>query len=328
MASTAVLSRPKSLVSTRPARPKWADDSLVASLDFALARDLETFDAAFRLVHDQYVWREYMAPEASGRRVNIRHALPSTRVFVACAPTRLVGTVSLFRDSVLGLPMDDLYRAELDLLRADGRQLAEVSHLATAPGGRVIGLAVLMRLFRVMVLYAAEFAGLDDLCLVISPRHAAFYETYIECDVIGDVRFYRTVGVPAVAMRLDLQRVRDVMADLRAGGGRDHEVRSFLYDPDVLPGIASRLERDAPRSALTAEQFGHFFHGSAAMRNATPEQRLLIESLHRDRAASGDGTGLPGAELASLDLGALEPAAAGAYARWGQIPLAASMVGR
>jgi hypothetical protein len=279
----------------------------VASVDFALARDTGTFDAAFRLVHDQYVWRDYMAPDPSGRRVNLRHALPSTRVFVARAPARVVGTVSVFRDSVLGLPMDDLYKAELDVLRAQGRQLAEVSHLATAPEGRTRGLAVLMRLFRVMLLYVAEFAGLDDLCLVVSPRHAGFYETFIECEVIGDVRFYETVGVPAVAMRLDLHQVRDIIGELRAGGSRDHEVRSFLYDPDVLPGIAARLERDGPRSALTPEQFAHFFNGSGAMRTATREERLFIESLHRDRSETAPAASRVVRELPSLRIPALAP---------------------
>jgi hypothetical protein len=245
-------------------------------MDFTVARDRETFDAAFRLVHDRYVWRDYMAPDPSGRRINLRHALPSTRVFVARAADQVVGTVSVFQDSALGLPIDDLYRPELDLLRNEGRQLVEASHLATAPEGRLIGIALVMRLFRVMLLYLAEFTGVDDLCLAVSPRHAAFYESFIECEVIGDVRFYETVGVPAVAMRLDLQRVRDISAELRDGGLRDHEVRSFLYDPDVLPVIARRLERDGPRAALTPALFAHFFNGSSVMRNATLEQRLFV----------------------------------------------------
>jgi N-acyl amino acid synthase FeeM len=274
----------ESQVTTRIRRPKWAEEALVSSLQFTMARESDAFDGAFRLVHDQYVWRDYMGPDESGRRINLRHALPSTRVFVGRDGRQVVGTVSLFKDSVLGLPMDDLYKPELDALRAQGRQLAEASHLATDPHNRILGIAVLMRLFRMMVLYAVRFAEIDDLCLVVSPRHAAFYESYIECEVIGEVKFYETVGVRAVPMRLDLHRVRDFMDDLRSGRACDHEVRSFLYDPTTLSQIAFQLRRDRGRSSFTSDQFLHFFEGSTTLAKATPEQRRFVRSLHRDPA--------------------------------------------
>jgi len=139
-----------------------------------------------------------------------------------------------------------------------------------------------MRMFRMMVFYAVRFADLDDLCLVVSPRHAAFYESCIECEVIGEEKFYDTVGVRAIPMRLDLHRVRGFMDDLRSGRSCDHDVRSFLYDPTSLSRIAFQLRRENARSSFTSEQFVHFFEGSAALAKATPEQRRFVRSLHRD----------------------------------------------
>jgi len=274
----------ESQVTTRSRRPKWAEEALVSSLQFTMARESETFDGAFRLVHDQYVWRDYMAPDESGRRINLRHALPSTRVFVGRDGRHVVGTVSLFKDSVLGLPMDDLYKPELEALRAQGRQLAEASHLATDPHNRILGIAVLLRMFRMMVFYAVRFTELDDLCLVVAPRHAAFYESYIECEIIGEEKFYETVGVRAIPMRLDLHRVRGFIEDAGCGRAGGHEVRSFLYDPVALSGIAFQLRRDHGRSSLTSDQFAHFFEGSTAPQKATPEERRFVRSLHRDPA--------------------------------------------
>jgi hypothetical protein len=267
----------------RPKRAKWADDGIVAPVEFALAQETETFDRAFRLVHDQYVSRDYMAPDPSGRRINLRHALPSSRVFVAKSWPHVVGTVTLFRDSALGLPMDDLYKEELDVLRARGRQVVEASHLATDPENRMVGLAVLMRMFRMMLLYAAEFASLDDLCLVVNPRHAEFYEKFFECRPFGAIKYYDKVnGAPAVPLRLDLHHVRGLIADARSGRAGNHEIRAFLYEPTVVQATLQQLQRDIPRSSLTCEQFAYFFEGSAALQAAAPEQRAFVQSLHSD----------------------------------------------
>jgi hypothetical protein len=271
----------------RAKRVKWTEERAAGPVEFALARETEVFDRAFRLVHDQYVFRDYMAPDRAGRRINLRHALPSTRVFVGRAPSDdVVGTVTVFQDSALGLPMDDVYKAELDTLRLRGRRIAEVSHLATSPENRMAGIAVVMRLFRIMLLYAADFADLDDLCLVVKTKHEEFYSKFFDCRVIGNVKAYGAVnGVAAVPMLLDMHWVRHLMAETRAGRSRGHEVRSFLYDPEVLDRLAIDLRRDGPRSSLTSRQFAHFFEGSAVLERARPDERRFVRSIHRDLAS-------------------------------------------
>src|SRR3972149_3375898 len=119
----------------------WSDDNnvVVESFDFALARDTETFDQAFRLVHYRNVEQGSMRALPSRRRLSLFHALPSTKVFVTRDATRVIATLTLIQDSELGLPMDGLYRDELDALRARGRGIAEVSALSVdgrqrAPG--------------------------------------------------------------------------------------------------------------------------------------------------------------------------------------------------
>jgi len=41
----------------------WAADDVADSLDFSLADETDSFEQAFHLVHDQYVWRGYMNAE-------------------------------------------------------------------------------------------------------------------------------------------------------------------------------------------------------------------------------------------------------------------------
>src|SRR5262249_42662020 len=96
-------------------------------LKFAIALGPDALAGAFRLVHDQYVSRGYMLPDPSGLRVGLHHTLPTTKVFVATLGPRVVGTMTLIEDSVLGLPMDELYRDDLAHFRDQGRRVNEVS---------------------------------------------------------------------------------------------------------------------------------------------------------------------------------------------------------
>ena len=108
----------------------WAETPAVASLDFGLATTIADFEGAFRLAHDRYVWRRYMPPQPSGRRLGVHHVLPSTKVVVAKAEGRVVGTITVVEDSCLGLPMDEAFGGELGLLRERVRRLAEGASLA------------------------------------------------------------------------------------------------------------------------------------------------------------------------------------------------------
>lgn len=266
----------------------WAGDDIVRPVEFTLARETDTFDQAFRLVHDQYVARDYMSPEPSGRRINLRHALPSSRVFVAKTWSRVIGTVTLFRDSALGLPMDDLYKEQLDAWRARGRQIVEASHLATDPDNRAHGVAILMRMIRMLIIYAAEFSRLDDLCLVVNPRHVEFYEKFFDCRVCGEARSYGNVnGAPAVPLRLELDGVRDLIAGARFGRPPANDIRAFLYEPTATSAVMAELRQNIPRATMTSEQFAHFFAGSPVLRSAPSGQRDFVVSLHSELPTIG-----------------------------------------
>ena len=71
-----------------------------------------------------------MQPDPAGIRLSIHYALPTTRTFVAVLGSDVIATISLFCDSPLGLPMDDLYEQELRALRRQGRCIGEVGMLA------------------------------------------------------------------------------------------------------------------------------------------------------------------------------------------------------
>ncbi len=54
-----------------------------------------------------------MTPDPSGMRVTIYHALPTTTTLCAKIGDQVVGTLSLIRESALGVPLQLHVRGEL-----------------------------------------------------------------------------------------------------------------------------------------------------------------------------------------------------------------------
>ena len=155
----------------------FQNDQIADGLDFGLATDRRTLEQVFRLQHDQYVAQGYMDPHPSNWRLSIHNALPATRVFVARSKDRVVATMTLIADSPVGLPIDEIYSDELRTLRDAGRDLAEVSGLAVHPDYQPSGVAILLRLIRMLVVYAAQVGS--DLCIAVNPRQPAREDTFV-----------------------------------------------------------------------------------------------------------------------------------------------------
>jgi hypothetical protein len=228
------------------------------SADFGLARTPAERDAAFRLVHDQYVARGYIRPDPTGRRAGFHHTLDTTRVFVCRLDGAVVATVSLIPDSPHGLPCDDLSMEDLAALRAGGRRIAEVSALAIDDRWRDVGLLIVRGLVQMIALYADRVAAPDTLVITVNPRHARFYESCLRFRRCGDVKAYPAVNnAPAVALRLDLAR------EMRAP--QPASVVPFaagLLRPAEIAGALAALHRDlAARQSLQSP--ADVFRGSA-----------------------------------------------------------------
>jgi len=237
-------------------RRRWAADESVRGVEFGLAQSVEALDAAFRLVHDQYVRRGFMTPHPSGRRLGRHHARPTTRVFVATDRVRVVGTVTLIEDSQSGLPSDEIYQEELDTFRAQGLRLGEASALASDPTCRAAGLALVLRLMRLLVIYAADVAALDVLCVAVNPRHVEFYRRVLTFEIFGELRSYAKVnGAPAVGLGLDLDWVRKRAEATRNSPSEPHDLADVFFADHGR--VAARLaEQVHAASAALRSLFG------------------------------------------------------------------------
>jgi len=96
-----------------------------------IAETKEELEACFSLLHDAYVDSGFMKPDASGMRLTIYHALPTTTTLCAKYDGKVVGTISLIRESELGVPMQQIF--DLTAVREKEGNIAEASALAVHP---------------------------------------------------------------------------------------------------------------------------------------------------------------------------------------------------
>jgi GNAT superfamily N-acetyltransferase len=183
--------------------------------------------------------------------------------------------MTLITDSPLGLPMDEIYRDELRRFR-DGRgHVAEVSALAMDPEYQSSGVPILLRLIRMLVIYAAQ--TVSDLCIAVNPHHAAFYRKAFHFQDIGGLKQYGKVnGAPAIALRLDLALARSLMRELRDGHRMISKVYEFLFHPAHVEAVMTRLVKDLRRVIPLEERVEHFFSRHEAWTEASEPDRAYI----------------------------------------------------
>ncbi len=169
----------------------------------------------WRLVHEEYRAKGYARDDETGLRYSEHDALPGTGTFLIRKGEAPIGTISVFPDSPLGLPADDLYRDEIAGLRAQGRTVAEIGRLAVAAhyaGDR----KVLMEMVEIPCLYARSVLKATDVVITVNPAHRSFYERMMLFEALGGEKAFDSVcGALAVLLRMDLARQRELIRQAR-----------------------------------------------------------------------------------------------------------------
>lgn len=184
----------------------------IASVLFKLAATRDEREQAFRILHDVYVGRGLCDPCPGGLKMSLFSFLPTTAIFIGIRDGIVLGTMSLIEDSPLGLPMDELYGAEVAQLRSRGRRIAEIGALAVQNGARGRGFTLMLN--SLMFRWALFYRRVDDLLCTVHPKSADLYRTLYLFEPLGGERTYATLkNAPALLLRLDL---RGWIARLRA----------------------------------------------------------------------------------------------------------------
>jgi hypothetical protein len=212
------------------------DTSRVSRQEFKvrLAHNEDRRKSASLLVEKMYSWRGYETDDLNKD--------PNKITLVAHQEDKIAGTVTLGLDSTTGLVVDELYKAEVDELRAQGRKIAELTKLAVDENAA--SKSVLAALFHIAFIYAFHIHKYTDFVIEVNPRHAHFYKRMLGFDVIGSEKMCPRVGAPAVLLHVDLDYIDRKIAQL---GGvlppppGEKSLYPYGFSKQDEQGIAQRL---------------------------------------------------------------------------------------
>lgn len=175
-----------------------------APLRCIAARRRGDLESAFRLIYERYHHDGLADWSPRGVRILPHQLLDTSWVLLARRGRRLYGTLSLVEDGAMGLPMEQLYPAEIWRLRRQEKRVAELACFALWEKSASENRSVLRALLDSACRIAVERA-IDEVVICVHPRRAAFYERRLGFQEIGATRCCPWVcNQPAVAMKLAL----------------------------------------------------------------------------------------------------------------------------
>jgi len=184
---------------------------------YSLVKTKKELKEAANLVCREYVKAGYIdiSDLNSKKKILFYNHLPSSTIFTAKLHNKIIGTVSVIADSKLGLPMDEIYKKELDKLRNQNKKIAEISQLAADKEtflkkcnseGQIKQMFLFLPLFK-LVFHYSIYKKFNNLCIAVNPKHSSFYK-YLLFKDIGKLKHYPSVNnAPALAKTLYLDEL-------------------------------------------------------------------------------------------------------------------------
>ncbi len=248
-----------------------------------IAETEEELEQCFALLHDAYVGAGFMKPAPSGLRATIYHALPTTTTLCAKFDGKVVGTLSLIRESVFGFPLQAIF--DLNEIRARGGKIAEVSALAVHPDFRKTGGAILFPLMKFMYEYCTTFFDTRHLVIAVHPTRIEMYESLLFFERLTENKvdsYDFANGAPAVGASLDLRgaprKYREVY------GKKSPKKNLYAYFVKVkLPNIVlpGRRYFTTNDPVMTTNLLDHFFNQrTKVFEGLGMRERILLHSIY------------------------------------------------
>lgn len=215
--------------------PSLEDPSMIeGAFKIRVAKRTGARRDAWSLVERRYTGRGYTIP---GRK-------PKTNVFtfIAYDEGQIVGTVGLGVDTGKGLSADQLYKPEIDALRAKGWRICEFTRLAV--DRTAASKPILAGLFQTAYLYAAVIRGYTHAVIEVNPRHVVFYGTALKFEPTGPERINRRVNAPAVLLYASFAAIADGLAKYAGkppAAGTRRTLFHYGFPPTEEQGVLKRL---------------------------------------------------------------------------------------
>jgi hypothetical protein len=230
---------------------------------------------AYELVQNLYSKKGFTRKKDPDLWLSIFDALPETTTFVAQnAQGRIEGALTVVFDSPIGLPADELYQEEINLLRDSGEQICEFVSLGVRNDAKS-PFKILACLFYCAYVLAWHEKKSSALVITVNPQHEDFYCRKILFEKIGPERKYAKVnGAPSVLLNVPLM----IYSSLK------HKQRIF---PFFMINYSDQKELEAAKyiknmvQPISNQEFYTFFiEKTDIWEKALPRQKEFIKSAY------------------------------------------------
>ena len=224
------------------------------SIQFRVATDPKEQEAADRLVFETYVEEGFWGDDPIKFQAEMESISSHRTVFVAVREGVVIGTLSLVRDSQLGLPADHFQPEMMAELRNCNEVIGQAGLLAMDRSCHRKSSLVLF-LFKYLYQYSFYYAGIDRFVALSSPKHARFYESVMCFEKLGNSKHYPYAKATGQLSTLHLIKAHQLFSE-RFGDGPDQFYRFVLVDEHpnlIFPGDTRRSRHyDWARHAISS----------------------------------------------------------------------------
>ncbi len=195
-----------------------------------------------------FVEKRYGEAGYQGVGGTMSNSCPDSITLATYQGEQVIGTQTLGFDVGKGLLADELYKAEIDELRARGGTVAEITKFALDT--KLTSKRFLAAMFNVSYIYLRKLWRYSDAVIEVNPSHAAFYKRMLGFKEIGPERMCPRVHAPAVLLWLDLVEVERKVAEVAGRhelAKQDRTLYPYFFPPQEEARITDRLLRAEPK---------------------------------------------------------------------------------
>lgn len=200
---------------------------VLPGLSVGLANSRADRQKAMALRRDVYKRKGLLRDDSLQPEVLPQACAPGSAIFIAKEYGSIVGTISFYLDSAIGLPMDEVHGEEVNDMRSRFARVAEVGGLAVVEDRRGVGIT--------MMLYLATFRwalATDTKCIVacVNPSSRRAYRKLLLFEELGECKRHpRFLNAPSIPIGVDLTTHLERFRASRSGGKPARDSHKFFH---------------------------------------------------------------------------------------------------
>jgi hypothetical protein len=240
-----------------------------------VANRLKLRQQAYELVYNLYAEKGFTKTKDSDLWLSIFNALPATTTLISQnAQGLLEGTLTVVFDSPMGLPADELYREEIDLVRNSGGQICEIVSLGIRNKVKSPS-KILAGLIYCSYLLTWHHKKTSTLVITVNPKHEDFYCKNMLFEKIGPERSFAKVnGAPSVLLKVPIVEYSRLKPNQRV-------FPFFMMKYSAQEELEMAKKVESMVQPMSSEEFFTFFiEKTDTWERALPSQKAFIKSVY------------------------------------------------